>query len=553
MAENQEVIAEIKVKYEDALRRIGELKTANDDLRVTEENLRRQRKAGIITQEELNRELASSTAAIKANQSAIRVLEKEIQDNIKYDQAQAGSLNQLRASLAANTAAFAALSEAERNSVKGSMLQQSIAETTAKLKEEEEALGDHRRSVGDYEKATRSLRGQLRELTEALVQLKLEGKDGTKEYQEMADKLGQVKDAMGDVTRETGNIADDAGKLKGVTESLSAATGAFGLFTSAVGLSTEENEKLKYVMRDLQVVMTALASMTALQNALQKESAALTLMNTIRDWARKKAIDASTRSTVTATIAQKALNLVANANPYVLLATGVGLVVGALIAFSRGSKAAAEEQKKLNEQSRIYINILNEQTNIIIKNADERARQDEAFRLEWEGRLLLVREGSMEETRIRVEAARAARDRLRAMDEEAAIASHGSLQAWKNAVLESDREVLASKQALEDKTREGVQMQLDAATAVTILKTPEGLTRDNEAILEGKEPGTRSVNEVKDVPDNFKKWIADNKDRIEKAEKCGTLPYFIKDNYKDGILSDGLKYPVNTKPVKTEQ
>ena len=40
-----------------------------------------------------------------------------------------------------------------------------------------------------------------------------------------------------------------------------------------------------------------------------------------------------------------------------------------------------------------------------------------------------------------------------------------------------------------------------------------------------------SVNEVKDVPDNFKEWIADNSDRIEKAESGkGTLPYFIRDN-----------------------
>ena len=47
-----------------------------------------------------------------------------------------------------------------------------------------------------------------------------------------------------------------------------------------------------------------------------------------------------------------------------------------------------------------------------------------------------------------------------------------------------------------------------------------------------------SVNEVTDVPGNFKEWIADNSDRIEKATERGTLPYFIKDNRKmvDGIL-----------------
>ena len=66
--------------------------------------------------------------------------------------------------------------------------------------------------------------------------------------------------------------------------------------------------------------------------------------------------------------------------------------------------------------------------------------------------------------------------------------------------------------------------------AVSILKTPEELMQENDAILEGKEPDKSSVNEVKDVPDNFKQWINNNEGRIAQAEKRGTLPYFIEDN-----------------------
>ncbi len=39
-----------------------------------------------------------------------------------------------------------------------------------------------------------------------------------------------------------------------------------------------------------------------------------------------------------------------------------------------------------------------------------------------------------------------------------------------------------------------------------------------------------SVNSITEVPDNFKEWIRENSDRIEKATEKGTLPYFIKDN-----------------------
>jgi hypothetical protein len=78
--------------------------------------------------------------------------------------------------------------------------------------------------------------------------------------------------------------------------------------------------------------------------------------------------------------------------------------------------------------------------------------------------------------------------------------------------------------------------------AVSILKTPEELAQENEAILAGKEPDKSSANEINDVPENFKKWVANNEARIAKAKKQGTLPYFIKDNYKDGSVDSGFSW-----------
>ena len=52
-----------------------------------------------------------------------------------------------------------------------------------------------------------------------------------------------------------------------------------------------------------------------------------------------------------------------------------------------------------------------------------------------------------------------------------------------------------------------------------------------QAKLEGKDYDV-SDKMVKDMPDNFKSWAIDNKERIEKSKQRGTLPYFIKDNKK---------------------
>lgn len=53
-------------------------------------------------------------------------------------------------------------------------------------------------------------------------------------------------------------------------------------------------------------------------------------------------------------------------------------------------------------------------------------------------------------------------------------------------------------------------------------------------------------NLVTDVPDGFKQWV---KDHEEAQKKWASTPYFIKDNFKDGQLSKGLKIALPTKPT----
>lgn len=66
----------------------------------------------------------------------------------------------------------------------------------------------------------------------------------------------------------------------------------------------------------------------------------------------------------------------------------------------------------------------------------------------------------------------------------------------------------------------------DLCYKIPILKTEEEFWA-----WDGRsEAGTGSVNGVKDVPDNFKKWVISNQQRIDDATKRGTLPYFLKDN-----------------------
>ena len=46
------------------------------------------------------------------------------------------------------------------------------------------------------------------------------------------------------------------------------------------------------------------------------------------------------------------------------------------------------------------------------------------------------------------------------------------------------------------------------------------------------EDNKTSVNKIDDLPNNFKDWIVDNQERMDRARAKGTLPYFVRDNLK---------------------
>ena len=92
--------------------------------------------------------------------------------------------------------------------------------------------------------------------------------------------------------------------------------------------------------------------------------------------------------------------------------------------------------------------------------------------------------------------------------------------------------------------------------ATPILKTEEEMERDIQLILEGKNPLPQSENEVKTMPKVFETWMERNQERIANAK---SLPYFIKDNFKEGKPEMGYGWndftlgfnDIKLNPIKT--
>ena len=156
MADKVEKILDIKVNYNEAVKAIAEYQTKIDAARDAEKNLKKQLKDGEISRQQYNEEVAASKIAIADYNDAIRIINKTVQNQIKQEKEQEGSLKALRAELSNLTAEYDALSEAERKGASGEELKNKINEVTDALKGGEEETQRYYRNVGNYEEAIKS-------------------------------------------------------------------------------------------------------------------------------------------------------------------------------------------------------------------------------------------------------------------------------------------------------------------------------------------------------------------------------------------------------------
>lgn len=233
----------------------------------------------------------------------------------------------------------------------------------------EELTNQQRQLKLEADNAGQSLRQQLRNVREEIATLLLayrsltdqekqtaQGKELARHIDELTEKAGELNDAIADTSQAVNNAASDTRGFDQLAGGVQLVVDGFGLATAgaqALGLS---EEGLLEVQTRLQTVLVASNALTSMQVNLQKQSAlmqgvvaiqtkAAAAAETIRTWA----VGRGTVATILATIAQKAFNATAKANPYVLLAAALISVVGALIAFKKGNdeaKKAAEEQQK---------------------------------------------------------------------------------------------------------------------------------------------------------------------------------------------------------------
>lgn len=181
MANVEEKILDIQVRYDDAIRAISKYQGAVDAAKAHEAELKKQLKENQISRAEYNAEMAATKVVIQENNESIRVLNKEIQNNIKIQKEKEGSAKSLRAELSNLTAEYDSLSRAERQSAKGTELQDKINAITDELKGAEEETQRFYRNVGNYEESIKRAVGINNDFANSLINIS-QNSDGFKGF-----------------------------------------------------------------------------------------------------------------------------------------------------------------------------------------------------------------------------------------------------------------------------------------------------------------------------------------------------------------------------------
>lgn len=113
-ANTTEKILDIKVNYSAAIKGIADYQAKIDEARAAEKKLKDELKNGNISRDEYNKQMAASKAYIDDCKDSMRILTRQMQNQIKQEKEEEGSLRSLRAELSNLTAEYDALSKADR-------------------------------------------------------------------------------------------------------------------------------------------------------------------------------------------------------------------------------------------------------------------------------------------------------------------------------------------------------------------------------------------------------------------------------------------------------
>lgn len=310
----EKIILDLQVKAGDALQTIVETKEQLQALRKEQKELEKDIRNGKGTVETRER-LKQVTGEIANLNNVLRVNQKELQNQVKLQNEQAGSIKAMRAELQQMRSEYESLSASDRAGSRGVELQQQIKQLTESLKELEFAQGDFTRGVGEYERALsgnartalremrmecqnlavtlNGLQGELTAQTEVVAKVAQTYGTSSQEYQEASNELarlqaaydktssslqtmeqrtGELADVIADSNQRVNSFANDQQKIVAAQEGVNALTSAYDALQGAMTLIGKDSSALVEVYSKMQIVQRSVNGLLTIYKSLNKDS-----------------------------------------------------------------------------------------------------------------------------------------------------------------------------------------------------------------------------------------------------------------------------------------
>lgn len=284
--------------------------------------------------------------------------------------------------------------------------------TERELNAEKQALADMKQLLQEIKaqqestgSSNASFRTQLRQTSNELMQLKTEyaalsdteksgaaGQELMRQMEQLKQKAAELRVTMNATNKTLKNLASPTATFNAITSELTLTTDVAGGAMGAMQLFGLQTKDALEVQADLSSAMAITNSLTSIQTETLKSSVLMIKVAAIQTAAKAKAEELAavaqkrgTVATIAATVAQKAFNLVANANPYVLLATAILSVVGALYMFSRSNEEAKAAQEEANKRAQEAMKLQQTYKDAYVKSASESATAIGRMKAAWVG------------------------------------------------------------------------------------------------------------------------------------------------------------------------
>ena len=234
LAEEKAALSELERQHKEAEKAVADLAGGHRALSTAQEQ-------NITTQKSLSERIAESRDLVKYTAGCVKELEAA------YKKAAPGT---------AKSAALTELNAAKKA-----------------LEEEKLILASLTAEQDRNKESGKRLSMQLRELQDAMARMRLEGKQDTDQYREMASQAALLSDTIADLRTQTSILSNDDANLQGFMSGVSGLSGAFTAATGAVSLFASENENLAKIQARVQSVMAITMGLQQVFNTLNKDSA----------------------------------------------------------------------------------------------------------------------------------------------------------------------------------------------------------------------------------------------------------------------------------------